>query len=75
MTHELAILDETGDTKIIWDPANRDEVDNAKETFDKFRKKGYSIFSVKKNGDTDKRMDKFDPEIAMMIAVPPIVGG
>jgi len=27
---ELAIMDTTGDTKVIWDPANADEVAAAK---------------------------------------------
>ena len=72
---EFAVIDQTGDTKTIWDADNKDEVENAKETFDRFKKKGYAIFSVKKDGKADTLMQKFDPAAERMIAVPPVVGG
>lgn len=72
---ELCVIDQTGDTKSIWDPSKKDEVEVAEDTFNKLKKKGYAIYSVKKNGDQGKIMHKFDPDAGRMIAVPPVVGG
>lgn len=73
--HELAVMDGTGDTKTIWDPNNEVEVETARDMFDHFKDKGFSIFHVGKEGEKAKIMNKFDPNAAKMIAVPVIVGG
>lgn len=72
---ELSVMNETGDTKTIWDSDNQDEVDAARVTFDSLRKKGYMIYTVKKDGEQGEQMRKFDPLAEKMIAVPPIVAG
>lgn len=72
---ELAVMDHTGDTKTIWDSDNKDEVEVARETFDKLKKKGYLIYHVKKNGEAGEQMLKFDPDAEKMIAVPKVIGG
>jgi phage terminase large subunit-like protein len=72
---EMSVLDRTGDTKILWDAGNADEVSNAKRTFDDLKKKGFSIFSVKRSGDRGTRVDEFDPALESLIAVPRVVGG
>lgn len=72
---ELVILDHTGDTKIIWDSDKADEVETARETFDKLRKKGYAAYSVKRDGDKGEVIKKFDPEAEKLILAPPMVGG
>lgn len=72
---ELRCLNETGDTKMIWDPDNRDEVDVAKDQFNALKKKGFQAYSVKKGGEKNKPIDSFDPEAGMIIMVPKIVGG
>ena len=58
----MEILDRTGDTKIIWDSEKKEEVKNAKRTFDDLRKKGYIAYSVKKKGGKGKVLTEFDPE-------------
>jgi len=73
--HEFAVMDRTGDTKTIWDPRNEDEVEIAQTAFDKFKKKGYLIYRVSKDGGKGEQMSKFDIKAEKMIAVPPIVGG
>lgn len=73
--NELATMDNTGDTKTIWDPRNEDEVDIARHTFEKLRKKGYLIYSVGKDGEKGKAMNSFDPKAEKLIAIPPVVGG
>lgn len=73
--HSIAGLDESGDTKTIWNPDDEVEVKIARRTFDDFKKKGYLVYSVGKNGEKNTLMREFDPEAEKMIAVPPVVGG
>jgi predicted acetyltransferase len=75
MQGELAVMDRTGDTKTIWDSDNKDEVEIAREQFDKFKAKGYLIYNVAKGGEKGEQMLKFDKNAEKMIAVPKIVGG
>jgi hypothetical protein len=72
---EIAILDHTGDTKIIWSKHNADEVDVARNTFDKLKGKGYAAFSVNKKGDQGEQVRTFDPDAERLIMVPQMVGG
>lgn len=75
MVGEMKILDQTGDSKIIWDSGNKDEVDAARETFNKLKKKGFTAFSVGAKGAKDKKVDEFDPEAEKLIMVPILQGG
>jgi hypothetical protein len=72
---EIAVLDRTGDTKLVWDSAQEDEIDAARKMFDDLKKKGYAAFSVKKNGDKGEVIKKFDPEAEKIIMAPALVGG
>lgn len=72
---ELIILDQTGDTKVIWDKNNRDEVDNARDTYKKMKDKGYMAYSVKEDGEKKKIIHEFDPEAEKLILTPPLRGG
>jgi hypothetical protein len=72
---EMAILDRTGDTKIIWDSANEDEVEEAKRTFKNLKDKGYAAYSVNKKGDKGEVMKKFDADAERIIMAPPLQGG
>jgi hypothetical protein len=72
---ELAILDNTGDTKVIWDVENQDEIDAAKAQFDLLIKKGFTAYSVKKDGEKNRKITSFDPNSGKIILVPTIVGG
>lgn len=73
--HELVVIDQTGDTKIIWDSTKKDEVDSAKTQFDALKKKGYMAYSVKKNGDKGELLHEFDAEAEKIILAPRMVGG
>ena len=76
MRGELAIMDFSGDTKILWDSDNKDEVDNARETFNRLKKKGYVAYTVKgKNGDKGEILKEFDPDVERIIMAPAAVGG
>lgn len=71
----LCCLDQTGDTKVIWDPRNTDEVACAKATFDKLTKKGHAAFSVNADGSQGTQIRAFDPTAEKIILVPQMVGG
>lgn len=72
---EMAILGKEGDTKVIWDPENDDEVDAAEEQYDTLIEKGFNAFAVKKGGKKGKAIKEFDPDAGKIIMVPKIVGG
>ena len=64
-----------GDTKIVWDKTNPDEVSNARRTFDDLIKKKFTAFAVKWNGNKGDRIYSFDPNAEHLIMVPPMAGG
>ena len=72
---ELRCMSSLGDTKVIWDPKNDDEVEAAEEQFNTLIDKGFSAFEVKKGGDKGKKITKFNPNAGKIIMVPEIVGG
>ena len=75
MQNELCIMDATGDTKVLFDPNNRDEVEAAEATFNKLKKKGYIAYSVDKGGEKGEIMTAFDAKAGKIILTPPMVGG
>lgn len=75
MKGELAEMNETGDTKIMWDSDNKDEVENARDTFNKLKKKGYTAYTVKKKGERGEIMKEFDPNVERIVMVPMLGGG
>ena len=64
-----------GDTKLIWDAGNQDEVDSAKATFERLTGKGYTAFGVKSGDEKGKRITEFDPEVEKIILAPATRGG
>ena len=74
--HEIAIMDGTGDTKVTWDARNADECEQARKTFNDLRKKGFLAFKVTaKDGSKGEQVTEFNPNEAMYILVPQLVGG
>ena len=73
---ELLVLDQTGDTKLIWDRNNRDEVDAARELFGKLKKKGHLAYTVRgEKGDKGDVIQEFDPTAERIIMSPRLIGG
>lgn len=72
---EMRWLSEEGDLKVIWNPDNEDEIDAARDQFDRLIKKGYKAFSVKKDGNQGKEIKTFDEEAGKIIMTPGLVGG
>jgi len=73
--HEMAVMDETGDTKLIWDEGNEDEVEAARSMFSNLKKKGYVGYSVNKKGDKGEVLERFDPLAERIIMAPQLRGG
>lgn len=72
---ELCILDETGDTKLIWDRSKQDEIDAAKLMFSTLKKKGSVAYCVVGKGDKGEVVAEFDPTVERIIMAPPLQGG
>jgi len=72
---EIRWLDETGDSRITWNPENEDQVDAAEAQFDVLLGKGYKAFRVKKDGSQGQQIKKFDAEAGTIIMTKGLVGG
>jgi len=75
MIGELTVLDHTGDTKLVWDSAQDDEIEAARKMFNDLKKKGYAAFSVTKKGDKGELLKAFDPDAERIIMAPALQGG
>lgn len=71
----LHILDRTGDTKVMWSPDNPDEVENAKNTFERLKAKGFLAYTVRDDGSKGEVIRKFDKTAGRIIMAPQLVGG
>lgn len=71
---ELRMLWNVGDMQISWSRTNDDEVNTARETFEKKIKEGWSAFK-EKNGEKGEKIKTFDKCADRIILVPPIIGG
>lgn len=72
---EMLILDRTGDTRVMWDPNNVEEVAVARKTFDDLKAKRFIAYSVQASGDKGEVIREFDPQAGKIILAPPMVGG
>jgi hypothetical protein len=73
---QMHVLDREGDTKIIWNPDNEDEVANARRTFDELRRKGFTAYRVDDTtGKRNEVLREFDPDAEKLILRPAMVGG
>lgn len=77
VTGMMAELNETGDTKVIWDKDNADEVAAARATFDRLTKdRKFAAFRAQgKKGEQGERIREFDPDAERIILVPQYQGG
>lgn len=69
-------LNETGDTKIIWDLGIDAEVAHARAAYDKAMKDGYMAYKVTgEKGEKGEVMHGFNPKAERIILAPPLQGG
>lgn len=72
----MAVINETGDTKTIWDRTNEVEVEVARKAFADFKKKGYMAYSVEgKEGRKGTVLHEFDADAERIIFAPQMRGG
>jgi len=73
----LHITDETGDTRIMWDPAVADEVATAKAAFNAAKKKGMLAYAVdaETGGRTGEGIREFDETKGKIIMIRQTRGG
>ncbi len=72
---EMRVMGREGDSRLMWNPANKEEVAAAKKMFDDLRAKGHFAYAVKKKGDKGEMIREFDPEAGKVILAPPMRGG
>ena len=71
----MRLMDATGDkTTATWDPADEAQVTTAAQLFDAYRAKGLTMFKDQDAGRGEK-LDRFDPAVEAIIAVPQLRGG
>lgn len=71
----MSIMDSTGDTKLVWDPKEKTEVETARKAFQALLDKGFVAFRVAKEGGKGEKIKEFDPLAGSIIMVPKLVGG
>lgn len=75
-TGVLHVMDRSGDTRLMWDKGNDDEVSAARETFRKLKEKGFLAYRVHgKKGEKGDVIREFDPAAERIIMSPQLVGG
>ena len=73
--HEMAVLDHTGDFKVLWDQHNADEVQIASKTFGDLKKKGYAAFKLTGSDGRGEQVREFNAQDERLIMIPQLQGG
>jgi len=72
----MRVMDpKAGDLKVVWDPDNTDETDQAEKTFDEMIAKGFTAYAVDRKGEKAEVIQKFDPDADALILAPRVIGG
>jgi hypothetical protein len=71
---KMQVMDETGDTKVEWNPDIKDEVEAARKTFDSLKAKGYQAYAMTPGSKKGDKIDKFDHAAKGIIMVPELKG-
>lgn len=71
----LSIADSSGDTRIMWDPREKDEVRIAKQAFEQARGKGMLAYTVRNDGSKGEVIREFDKTQAKIIMTKQLQGG
>lgn len=72
----LHITDPTGDTRLMWDPRIKDEVDTARAAFDAAKKKGMVGYLVDPDdGSKGEVVNEFPKKAGKLIMVKQLQGG
>lgn len=74
-TGEMRIMGREGDTKVIWNARDTDEVEAARQQFNTLRERNFLAFRVDDSGSKGEQITEFDPQVQKLIMAPPMAGG
>jgi len=74
--NEMRVLSREGDVKTIWNPEVPQEVEAARQQFNRLVKNGqYLAYRVGEVGSMGEQIREFDPQAGSIILAPRLVGG
>lgn len=60
----MRVFNETGDSRLIWDSAEKSQVEEAKDRFNEYISNGWRAYAIKKDGTkSSRRIYHFDAEL------------
>lgn len=71
----MHVLDDSGDTRIEWDPNDTVSTEIARKAFKDLKKKGHLIYKLGRSGREGELLREFDPSAERIVASPQTVGG
>ncbi len=71
----MAIMNETGDKKTIYDRTDPVQVEAAKAEFKVYKDKGYMAYKMLDEGKRGEILHSFDPMAERIVFSPPMRGG
>jgi hypothetical protein len=66
----MRVLDETGDSRVVWDRREKNQVKEAGHKFYEMLKKGYKAYVARSDGSRGSRLEDFDALLEEIIMVP-----
>jgi hypothetical protein len=71
----LRILGPSGDTRVAWDQASKEDVADVRRRFDEIIREGYLVFELDEDTKEGRQIRAFDPEARELRAFRPLAGG
>ena len=71
----MSVLNRQGDMTVTWDSEVESEVEHARQTFDRMRRKGHAAYRTREGGQRGEQISRFDPEAESILLAPPLAGG
>ncbi len=71
----IGVMGSNGDTKHMWNPKKKDEVEEARRLFTLLTNNGYRAYKMSKNARSGEPLEEFDPDLKRILFVPPFQGG
>lgn len=71
----LRILGPSGDTRVEWDAADTDQVEEVRRRFDEIIEQGYLVFELDGSSLEGRQVKGFDPRMGELRAFRPLAGG
>lgn len=70
----LRILDDNGDSRLLWDRRELAECEDARQKFNDYLKKGYKAYVCRSDGSKGARVETFDALLEEVIVAPKAAG-